>query len=221
MIPRTAFERAETADLREEARPVPRPRALLLPGFRPVRFEFDFSSSEPFRYAGCLLRGSVDRIDVNRGQPGGGYRLQGVAQWRLRAGFGIAPAAAQASGAMLPHKVQTLMYAQVARKVLGLDVVGALYVSLSTAAISASRSLRPHGRGQARRARHRRRALRRPGPGQQRALEASRRSASWWTRWRIHRPGRAHLADGCISPDPRGGDPCGYCPVLACEGWSA
>ena len=25
------------------------------------------------------------------------------------------------------------------------------------------------------------------------------------------------LADGCIGPDPRGGDPCGYCPVLACE----
>ena len=27
----------------------------------------------------------------------------------------------------------------------------------------------------------------------------------------------AALADGCIGPDPRGGDPCGYCPVLACE----
>ncbi|MFR3090566.1 MAG: PD-(D/E)XK nuclease family protein [Eggerthella lenta] len=127
MIPRTAFERAETADLRKRLVRFLDREALLLPGFEPVRFEFDFGSSEPFPYAGCLLRGSVDRIDVN----GAGQAVVIDYKGSLNGDYALdsASPAAQAGGAVLPHKVQTLMYAQVARKVLGLDVVGALYVS--------------------------------------------------------------------------------------------
>ena len=40
LIPRTAFERAETADLRKRLVRFLDREALLLPGFEPVRFEF-------------------------------------------------------------------------------------------------------------------------------------------------------------------------------------
>ncbi|WP_270299800.1 PD-(D/E)XK nuclease family protein, partial [Eggerthella sinensis] len=69
LIPRTSFERAETNDLEKKLVAFLDREAALLPGFAPRYFEFDFGSAADFPYAGCLLRGSVDRIDVNeRGQ---------------------------------------------------------------------------------------------------------------------------------------------------------
>lgn len=213
LIPRTSFEQAEVNDLEKKLVAYLDREAELLPGFAPRYFEFDFGSSEPFPYAGCLLRGSVDRIDVNeqgqavvidyKGSLNGDYAL------------GSSSPAVQAGGAVLPHKVQTLMYAQVARRVLGLQVVGALYVSYG-------RDRRVAG------------AFDRsvvgevdiPGidadqcgvPG----LAAEALGVGAFDELvdtveeRIAAAVRM-LADGCIAPDPRGTDPCGYCPVLTCE----
>ncbi len=99
---------------------------------------------------------------------------------------------------------------------LGLDVVGALYVSYG-------RDRRVSGafdrtvRGRARRARIDVERCGVPGPAGE-ALGVSSFGESGWdaVEDRIARAVRT-LADGCIGPDPRGGDPCGYCPVLACE----
>ncbi|MFR1639899.1 MAG: PD-(D/E)XK nuclease family protein [Eggerthellaceae bacterium] len=127
LVPRTKLEEAEARALEKRLVAYLDREAALLPGFVPARFEFGFGSDGPFPYAGCSLRGSIDRIDVNdrgqavvidyKGSLGADYALDSSSE------------AAQAGGTALPHKVQALVYAQVARKLLGLDVVGALYVS--------------------------------------------------------------------------------------------
>ncbi len=213
LIPRTAFEQAETNDLRKKLVAFLDREALLLPGFEPTHFEFDFGSSEPFPYAGCLLRGSVDRIDVNaagqavvidyKGSLNGDYLLDS------------ASSAAQAGGAPLPHKVQTLMYAQVARRVLGLDVVGALYVSYGRdRRLSGAFDRTVLGEGDAPGIDVERCGV--PGPAGEALGVSSFDELVDAVEERIAEAVRT-LAGGCIGPDPRGGDPCGYCPVLACE----
>ena len=213
LIPRTAFERAETADLRKRLVRFLDREALLLPGFEPVRFEFDFGSSEPFPYAGCLLRGSVDRIDVN----GAGQAVVIDYKGSLNGDYALdsASPAAQAGGAVLPHKVQTLMYAQVARKVLGLDVVGALYVSYGRdRRVSGAFDRTVVGERDVPGIDVERCGV--PGPAGEALGVSSFGELVDAVEDRIARAVRT-LADGCIGPDPRGGDPCGYCPVLACE----
>ena len=92
------------------------------------------------------------------------------------------------------------MYAQVARKVLGLDVVGALYVSYG-------RDRRVSG------AFDRTVVGERDVPG----IDVERCGVPGPAGEALGVSSFGELADGCIGPDPRGGDPCGYCPVLACE----
>ena len=201
LIPRTAFERAETADLRKRLVRFLDREALLLPGFEPVRFEFDFGSSEPFPYAGCLLRGSVDRIDVN----GAGQAVVIDYKGSLNGDYALDSA----------HKVQTLMYAQVARKVLGLDVVGALYVSYGRdRRVSGAFDRTVVGEQDVPGIDVERCGV--PGPAGEALGVSSFGELVDAVEDRIARAVRT-LADGCIGPDPRGGDPCGYCPVLACE----
>ena len=125
----------------------------------------------------------MDRIDVN----GAGQAVVIDYKGSLNGDYALdsASPAAQAGGAVRPHKVQTLMYAQVARKVLGLDVVGALYVSYGRdRRVSGAFDRTVVGERDV------------PGidvercgvPDRQARRWASRRSASWWTRWRIASP---------------------------------
>lgn len=213
LIPRTAFERAETDDLKKKLVSFLDREALLLPGFVPTHFEFEFGTHEPFPYAGCLLRGSVDRIDVNeagqvvvidyKGSVGGDYALDSASN------------AAQAAGAMLPHKVQTLMYAQVARRVLGLDVVGALYVSYGRdRRVSGALDRMVVGEGDVPGIDVDRCGV--PGAAGDALGVSSFGELVDAVEDRIAQAVHT-LAGGCIGPDPRGGDPCGYCPVLTCE----
>lgn len=213
LIPRTSFEQAEINDLEKKLVAYLDREAELLPGFVPTYFEFDFGSAEPFPYAGCLLRGSVDRIDVNgqgqavvidyKGSLNGDYAL------------GSSSPAAQAGGAMLPHKVQTLMYAQVARKVLGLQVVGALYVSYGRdRRVAGAFDRSAVGEQDVPGIDAERCGV--PGPAAEALGAASFDELVDVVEERIAGAVRM-LADGCIAPDPRGTDPCGYCPVLTCE----
>lgn len=213
LVPRTSLEQAEARELKRKLVAYLDREVALLPGFTPAYLEFDFGSTEPFPYAGCLLRGSVDRIDVNdRGQAV-------VIDYKgsLTADYALASAspAAQAAGAMLPHKVQALAYAQVARRVLGLDVVGALYVSYGR-------------RGRATGAYDRTvlgeldipgidvEACGVPGPAAE-ALGATTFVELVDAVEEGVAAAARSLAAGLVPPDPRGTDPCGYCPVLACE----
>ena len=98
--------------------------AVLLPGFEPAYFEESFGrDGDSFEYAGMPLRGSIDRIDVDaRGRAV-------IVDYKSSLGDSYHLLPANADGlADLPIKVQTLIYAQVARRKLNLDVVGAVYV---------------------------------------------------------------------------------------------
>lgn len=210
LIPKTSFEHAEANDLEKKLVSYLDREAVLLPGFAPARFEFEFES---LSYAGCLLRGSIDRIDTNdRGQAVViDYKSSLNADYVLDS----CSAAAQAAGAIVPHKVQTLIYAQVARRVLGVDVVGALYVSYGRdARVAGALDRMVLGEADVPGIDIDRCGV--PGPA---ADALGVHSFSELVDAVEKRIGCAvdALLKGCIAPDPRGTDPCGFCPVRFCE----
>ncbi len=115
----------------------------LLRGFAPQRLELSFGTDEPFAYGGWAIRGSVDRVDVNgRGQAVViDYKGSAGPVYELASASSVL-SAAEATGASadperslyLPHRVQALIYAQAVRRLLGVEVVGALYVPYNRAA---------------------------------------------------------------------------------------
>lgn len=96
----------------------------LLPGFTPRYFECKIPCEHPVDYAGHLLTGSIDRIDVD---------AQGravIIDYKGSLSLAHEYRASQRSGGELNHgKVQALVYAQAARRMLGVEPVGAIYVS--------------------------------------------------------------------------------------------
>lgn len=128
--------------------------AYLLPNFDPWKFEWEFGrKGTPVYYAGCALQGTVDRIDVdNNGRAVIiDYKSSLNAEYQLHDPKLTKPApksAAKASAKVasqptddatadpnepavfeLPQKIQAIIYAQVVRELLGLEVVGALYIN--------------------------------------------------------------------------------------------
>ncbi len=213
LIPCTKLEEAEVGDLERQLVNYLEDEVNLLPGYTPTRFEFNFGNDEVFEYAGIRLNGTIDRIDVNdRGQAV-------IIDYKgsLSNAYDLATASAlpQADDLPEPHKVQALIYAQVARRLLGLDVVGAVYVSYG-------RNREIHGAFDST-------VL---GPSDLLGIKESRSAV----------PGEASetfetnsfsqlvdnveagiaaaaqsLAQGNVMPCPHGDDACKYCPVLTCE----
>ncbi|QKF07437.1 PD-(D/E)XK nuclease family protein [Berryella wangjianweii] len=122
---RTLFERKEVHGLVESmVRHLP-DEAALLPRFRPLHLEYQISRESPVSYAGGLLAGRIDRIDVD--DQGNAVVIDykssvsdehSVGFWR-----------AHQTG-----KVQALVYARAVERALGLNVVGSLYVRAVKAA---------------------------------------------------------------------------------------
>lgn len=93
--------------------------ARLLPTFHPAYLEYGVAAGGAVDYAGCKLLGTADRIDIDdagrcviidyKGSLSKAYALKARDEGRL-------------------GKVQALIYAQVVRRTLGLEPVGALYV---------------------------------------------------------------------------------------------
>lgn len=138
LIPLDSLEREEVELLRRRLCSYLEREACLLPGFVPRHFELAFGEDEPFPYGGCLIRGSIDRVDVNeRGQAvvldykssaKSIHCLANSSPFQVVTGLVDDGEEAGANELLLPHRVQALIYAQVVRRLLGLEVVGALYV---------------------------------------------------------------------------------------------
>ena len=95
--------------------------ARLLPTFRPAHLEYSIGLEDGVEYAGHPFVGKVDRIDVDDA----GHAVIIDYKGKVDGAHAIA-----GKGPLDPGKVQTRMYAQVVRRTMGLDVVGALYVGV-------------------------------------------------------------------------------------------
>lgn len=119
LIPTSQVEHRELAELERKLMDYLDFEAELLPTFAPRYLEYDVACGGAVDYAGHKLLGTADRIDVDgegrcaiidyKGSISGSYALGVREEGRL-------------------GKVQALIYAQVVRRTLGLEPVGALYV---------------------------------------------------------------------------------------------
>lgn len=119
LIPTSQVEHRELAELERKLMDYLDFEAELLPTFAPKYLEYDVARGGAVDYAGHKLLGTADRIDVDgegrcaiidyKGSISGSYALGVREEGHL-------------------GKVQALIYAQVVRRTLGLEPVGALYV---------------------------------------------------------------------------------------------
>lgn len=119
LIPTSQVEHRELAELERKLMDYLDFEAELLPTFAPKYLEYDVACGGAVDYAGHKLLGTADRIDVDgegrcaiidyKGSISGSYALGVREEGRL-------------------GKVQALIYAQVVRRTLGIEPVGALYV---------------------------------------------------------------------------------------------
>lgn len=108
---------------------------MLLPSFTPQYYEWRYGDAEPFTYAGCTICGSVDRIDVD--EQGRAFVIDYKSSLSKAYRLHEKPAKDEPAPTtfVLPHKMQALMYAKVVRDLLGLQVVGTLYLNPLTCEI--------------------------------------------------------------------------------------
>lgn len=214
LIPLTEIEKAEVVSFKKKLIRYLEYEAEFLPGFTPRYFEYDFGKNFSLGYADNTLHGSIDRIDVN--EKGQAVVIDYKGSVSSEYAFGDssevawAPRCDPEKALVLPHKVQTLLYAQAVRRELGLEVVGALYVSYGHKhTVSGAYDRRVLGPADIPGIDPDTCVACGDGPDDFAAvLDEVENSISCVL---------SCLAEGFIEPHPRGKDPCGFCPVTACE----
>lgn len=137
-VPITPSEWAQAHKLKETLLRNIAVQAYSMQAFVPEYRELDISPEEEIEYAGVVIRGRVDRVDVNpttsqfvvvdyKGSIAG--HDAGYDPDKQDASSDPDKQDASDTAFPLPHKVQALIYAQVCAKKLGLRPVGALYMS--------------------------------------------------------------------------------------------
>lgn len=121
LVPVGELERRQARELEARLLSYLDREACLLPDFRPAELEFKITATKPVDYAGYKLMGAIDRIDVD----GEGRAVIIDYKSSLSPDYDLYDSAGEERGG----KVQTLIYAQAAQRLLGLDVAGAIYVS--------------------------------------------------------------------------------------------
>lgn len=146
-VPLTPMEKAEAQKLKQTLLKNLSVQSRLLPEFSPTYSEFVISPKDVCEYAGVLIRGRVDRIDVNAelgqyvvldykggiaGHDAGYDPDEQMIANKDHDDFAGTENGYEVNGAsqgIIPHKIQALIYAQVLRRLLPERPVGALYLS--------------------------------------------------------------------------------------------
>ena len=192
--------------------------ASLFDGFEPRLFEGDFGgkSGRPATYAGADFVGTIDRLDVDA--EGRAVVIDYKHKGALFDEYALLPRGDQDwdAGFVLPNRVQTLIYASIAREFFsseGIRVVGSLYLGTKgshqvTGAISAIDSARCLGGALTERQLER---ISLPVPGARNFDELLDRTEEALAGV-IER-----MSAGEIDARPRSPKACEWCPVLSCE----
>lgn len=197
-------------DLREALRPqlarYVAAEASFLPGFAPAHLEWGYGQDGGVPYAGHWITGTVDRIDVDgegravvvdyKTSLGPAYHLHGREE---------EPGASFA----LPRKMQALIYARVVERLLGVRVVGALYVNPLRQAVAGAFDARSLD------------AAAVPGldPARSRVPYGEVGSFAELLARAEEEVARrlSALATGDVRPNPSDKDACRWCPAVICE----
>lgn len=130
LIPLNQIERSQVEGVRRNLKDFVRWEAKLLPDFAPYKAELRFGKDDPFDFAGVKVTGVIDRIDTD------GFGRAAVIDYKGSVKIAHDFRAKDATDWALPRKIQAVVYAQAARRRLGLTPVAALYVShMGTGAI--------------------------------------------------------------------------------------
>jgi ATP-dependent helicase/nuclease subunit B len=117
------FELLELRLLKRNAIEFVKWEANLTPNFKPRYNEYEFGKEHTVEYAGVLLTGSIDRIDEDEC----GNII--IYDYKSKASDNYSfYSSAKEHEFALPKKIQALVYAQIARRELGKNPVGALYI---------------------------------------------------------------------------------------------